>query len=94
MARQTTAQAGRQSVSFGPKKGYLVVYNAASAMAWATILGRVVSVLSYKGASFVPLAVDSFARTTQTFAIMEIIHALTGISCPIRTQHTLSGRPA
>ncbi|KAL0473038.1 protein tyrosine phosphatase [Neurospora intermedia] len=61
------------------RKGYLVLYNAASAVAWATILGRVASVYFAKGAPFVPLVVDDFARVTQTFAVMEIFHALTGI---------------
>ncbi|KAK3302261.1 tyrosine phosphatase-like protein [Chaetomium strumarium] len=64
----------------GPKKAYLILYNAASAIAWATILGRVVAVLGYKGAPFfVPLVVDNFTRITQTCAIMEILHALTGV---------------
>ncbi|EAQ91103.1 hypothetical protein CHGG_03038 [Chaetomium globosum CBS 148.51] len=68
MAKQT---------GFGPKKAYLILYNAASAVAWATILGRVAVVLGWKGAPFVPLVVDNFARITQTFAIMEVVHALT-----------------
>ncbi|KAK3692215.1 tyrosine phosphatase-like protein [Podospora appendiculata] len=67
------------SSGFGARKAYLVAYNAASAIAWATILGRVAVVLFWKGAPFVPLVVDRFARTTQTFAIMEIVHALTGV---------------
>ena len=66
------------STGFGPKKAYLILYNAASAVAWATILGRVAVVLGWKGAPFVPLVVDNFARITQTCAIMEILHALTG----------------
>lgn len=67
-----------QSTGFGPKKAYLILYNSASAIAWATILGRVVLVTWWKGAPFVPLVVDNFARVTQTFAVMEILHALTG----------------
>ena len=63
------------------RKGYLVLYNAASAVAWATILGRVASVYFAKGAPFVPLVVDDFARVTQTFAVMEIFHALPGMPC-------------
>jgi hypothetical protein len=66
------------SSRFGPKKAYLVLYNAASAVAWATILGRVAVVLGWRGPFFVPLVVDNFARITQTFAFMEILHALTG----------------
>jgi very-long-chain (3R)-3-hydroxyacyl-CoA dehydratase len=65
---------------FGPKKAYLILYNAASAIAWATILGRVATVLLMRGPAFVPIVVDKFARTTQTFAVMEILHALTGLS--------------
>jgi very-long-chain (3R)-3-hydroxyacyl-CoA dehydratase len=70
MAKQT---------GFGPKKAYLILYNAASAVAWATILGRVAVVAGWKGAPFVPLVVDNFARITQTFAVMEVLHALTGV---------------
>ncbi|CAP68779.1 uncharacterized protein PODANS_7_7470 [Podospora anserina S mat+] len=63
-----------------PKKLYLVLYNSASAVAWLTVLGRVVVTLNYKGDPFfVPLVVDNFARVTQTFAVMEILHALTGV---------------
>lgn len=61
------------------RKGYLVLYNAASAAAWATILFRVASVYSAHGARAVPPTVEDFSRVTQTFAVMEIFHALTGI---------------
>ncbi|KAK4455911.1 hypothetical protein QBC34DRAFT_388292 [Podospora aff. communis PSN243] len=64
---------------FGPKNAYLVLYNAASAIAWATVLGRVTVAYSTDGAEAVPAAVDNFARVTQSFAIMEIFHALTGV---------------
>lgn len=67
-----------KSNGFGPKKAYLILYNAVSAIAWATILGRVAVVLGWKGSFFVPLVVDNFARITQTCAVMEILHALTG----------------
>ncbi|KAK0722562.1 tyrosine phosphatase-like protein, partial [Lasiosphaeria miniovina] len=61
------------------KKAYLIAYNAASAVAWAAVLGRVAVVLAWRGAPFVPLVVDNFARITQTFAVMEILHAITGV---------------
>ncbi|KAL2124422.1 hypothetical protein VTJ04DRAFT_787 [Mycothermus thermophilus] len=64
---------------FGPKKAYLVLYNTASAIAWATILGRVLVVSQWRGFFFVPIVVNNFARITQTFAVMEILHALTGV---------------
>ncbi|KAK3399280.1 tyrosine phosphatase-like protein, partial [Sordaria brevicollis] len=60
------------------RKGYLVLYNAASAGAWARILFRVASVYFAHGATAVPPVVEDFARVTQTFAVMEIFHALTG----------------
>lgn len=64
---------------FTAKKAYLVLYNAASASAWAIVLFRVVSsLLQHQDPSAVAPTVDSFARTTQTFAVMEILHALTG----------------
>ncbi|KAL2134047.1 hypothetical protein VTI74DRAFT_1158 [Chaetomium olivicolor] len=68
-----------KSTGFGPKKAYLILYNAASSIAWATVLGRVVVCAWYKGVPFVPLVVDNFARVTQTCAVMEILHALTGV---------------
>ncbi len=67
-----------KSNGFGPKKAYLILYNAVSAIAWTAILGRVAVVLAWKGASFVPVVVDNFARITQTCAVMEVLHALTG----------------
>lgn len=68
------------------RKGYLVLYNAASAVAWAMILVRVATVYFNNGPGAVPLVVDDFARVTQTFAVMEIFHALTGmLSSPLAT---------
>ncbi|KAK4192029.1 hypothetical protein QBC35DRAFT_459674 [Podospora australis] len=68
-----------QKGGFTAKKAYLILYNAASAVAWLTVLGRVVATIGYKGTWFVPLVVDNFARITQTFAVMEVLHALTGV---------------
>jgi len=74
------------SGGFGAKKAYLVLYNAASASAWVIVLLRVVStLLQHRDPAYVAPAVDSFARTTQTFAVMEILHALTGTSSPSPT---------
>jgi very-long-chain (3R)-3-hydroxyacyl-CoA dehydratase len=67
-----------KATGFGPKKAYLILYNTASAIAWAAVLGRVAVVLQWRGAFFVPLVVDNFARITQTCAVMEVLHALTG----------------
>lgn len=62
------------------KKGYLIAYNSASAIAWTTILGRVVMILLLKGPHLVYLGVDNFARITQTFASLEILHSILGSS--------------
>jgi hypothetical protein len=63
------------------RKTYLIVYNAASAVAWATVLGRVLAVLYLKGnPGSVPVAVDTFVRNTQTFAVLEILHSILGSS--------------
>jgi very-long-chain (3R)-3-hydroxyacyl-CoA dehydratase len=59
---------------------YLILYNSASAIAWTTILGRVLAVLAIKGYQFVPLSVAKFARITQTFAGLEVVHSLLGTS--------------
>lgn len=76
------AKTNPPSGGFTAKKAYLVLYNAASASAWAIVLFRVVSsLLLHQDPSAVAPTVDTFARTTQTFAIMEILHALTG-TCP------------
>ncbi|KAK0621156.1 tyrosine phosphatase-like protein [Bombardia bombarda] len=69
----------RASAGFGPRKAYLIAYNALSAVSWAVLLNRVVGLLLTDGASAVSPAVERFARITQTFAAMEILHALTGV---------------
>lgn len=61
------------------RTSYLVAYNAASAIAWATVLGRVVAVFLMRGPALVPVTVDNFVRNTQTFAALEMVHSLLGI---------------
>lgn len=60
------------------RKSYLLLYNAASAVAWATVLGRVIAVFLLRGPVLVPAGVDTFVRNTQSFAALEIIHSLLG----------------
>ncbi|KAK3939892.1 tyrosine phosphatase-like protein [Diplogelasinospora grovesii] len=73
----------------GPvKKGYLILYNAASAVAWLTVLGRVIGTLYVRdwNPAFVPIVADRFTRITQTFAVIEILHAIFGIvPAPVMT---------
>ncbi|KAL8381491.1 hypothetical protein RB595_005654 [Gaeumannomyces hyphopodioides] len=58
---------------------YLLLYNAASAILWAAVLGRVVVTYSIRGPEFVPLVVMNFARWTQTLAGLEILHVALGL---------------
>src|ERR1700759_3914598 len=69
-----------------PKTKYLIVYNAVSAALWATILSRVLTHISYPPAAPLQLrplelyaSSGAFARWTQTLALLEIVHALTGL---------------
>jgi very-long-chain (3R)-3-hydroxyacyl-CoA dehydratase len=61
------------------RKSYLIAYNAASAIAWATVFGRVIAVFLLRGPSLVPVSVDNFVRNTQTFATLEMVHSLLGM---------------
>ncbi|CAK7262761.1 hypothetical protein SEPCBS57363_000208 [Sporothrix epigloea] len=58
---------------------YLTVYNFASAVLWLTVLGRTVGATFLRGHEFVPLAVGSFVRWTQTLALLEVVHSLLGV---------------
>lgn len=60
------------------KTAYLVLYNAASAVAWAVVLGRTIAVCALLGPLFVYDAVGHWAKWTQTMAAMEILHSLLG----------------
>ena len=61
------------------RRSYLILYNAASAVAWATVLGRVIAVFWLRGPTLVPVSVDNFVRNTQSFAALEILHSLLGM---------------
>ena len=60
------------------KRGYLALYNSASAIAWLVVLGRVVAVNYFRGPMLVPMVVEEWCRYTQSAAILEVLHALTG----------------
>src|SRR5262249_32917078 len=60
------------------KKYYLALYNFVSAVAWLTVLGRVVMLATMRGPSFVALGVADWTKWTQTMAGMEILHAALG----------------
>ncbi|KAI1810975.1 tyrosine phosphatase-like protein [Poronia punctata] len=61
------------------KTTYLVLYNALSAVLWATVLVRIVGVNVKYSRHFAYLAVGDFCKWTQTLAGMEVFHSLFGI---------------
>ena len=65
--------------SSSPKKQYLILYNFISALAWLVVLGRVVLLVPLVGFGRVYPGVGYFAKWTQTVALLEIVHAATGL---------------
>ena len=59
---------------------YLTAYNFASAVLWATVLGRTAGAAYLRGPEYVPIAVGYFVRWTQTLALLEVVHSLLGTS--------------
>jgi hypothetical protein len=58
---------------------YLILYNLLSAGLWFTLLSRVVLLLPILGYARVHEGVGSFARWTQTLALMEVVHSAVGM---------------
>lgn len=75
----TRLQVRKSKMASYLRKSYLILYNAASAVAWATVLGRVIAVFLLRGPTLVPVSVDTFVRNTQSFAALEILHSLLGM---------------
>ncbi|KAI1268570.1 tyrosine phosphatase-like protein [Xylariaceae sp. FL1019] len=61
------------------KNGYLVLYNAVSAILWLTVLGRIVGVNVVRNHKYAYPAVGEFCKWTQTLAGMEVLHSVFGI---------------
>lgn len=57
---------------------YLILYNFASAILWASVLGRVVLIWALYGWRNVFVGNDEFVRWVQTAAGMEVVHSLVG----------------
>lgn len=58
---------------------YLLSYNAASALLWTAVLGRVVLLIPLVGITHVFGGVDDFVRWVQTLALAEVAHAAFGL---------------
>ncbi|KKF94557.1 putative very-long-chain (3R)-3-hydroxyacyl-[acyl-carrier protein] dehydratase [Ceratocystis platani] len=94
MAR-SAASASRSVRKNGPlKTTYLVAYNLASLVAWMTVLGRVAATLGMRGPVFVYSAAGEWTKWTQTLALMEVVHAITGIvrTSPLTTLMQVASR--
>ncbi|KAK4079888.1 tyrosine phosphatase-like protein [Trichoderma afarasin] len=62
------------------KTAYLILYNAVSAIAWASVLANTVSTLSSGGGpSLVYVTTGEQTKWVQTAAAMEILHSLFGV---------------
>ncbi|GAW19097.1 hypothetical protein ANO14919_085810 [Xylariales sp. No.14919] len=77
MADKTTSKPARKPSPV--KNGYLIFYNAVSAILWLTVLGRVVGVNVVRGPHLAYPAVGEFCMWTQTLAGMEVLHSLFGV---------------
>jgi very-long-chain (3R)-3-hydroxyacyl-CoA dehydratase len=64
--------------SSSPKTQYLILYNFVSALLWLVVLGRVVFLVPLVGFGRTYQGVGSFAKWTQSLALLEIVHSATG----------------
>jgi very-long-chain (3R)-3-hydroxyacyl-CoA dehydratase len=72
--------------SSSPKTQYLILYNFVSAILWLIVLGRVVLLVPIVGFGRMYPGVGRFAKWTQTMALLEVVHAATGlVRAPIST---------
>lgn len=74
------------------KTGYLILYNAVSAVLWATVLGRTVGANMIRGPAFVYISTGDFVLWTQTLMIMDVLHGLFGKSICKSLPHSSSSR--
>lgn len=79
MAQEATKPAKRSSPV---KNGYLIAYNAVSAILWATVLGRTVGTNIIRGPEFVYISTGKFVLWTQTLMILDVLHGLFGMQPP------------
>lgn len=77
----------RQTPNRRQQTQYLIAYNLVCAVLWTAVLGRVILLIPLVGFESVIGGVGDFTKWTQTLALLEIVHSLTGReSCvaPIR----------
>ncbi|KAH8672687.1 tyrosine phosphatase-like protein [Tricladium varicosporioides] len=72
--------------SSSAKTQYLILYNFVSALLWLVVLGRVLLLVPMVGFGRVYKGVGNFAKWTQTVALLEVVHSLTGVvRAPVST---------
>ncbi|KAF4631831.1 hypothetical protein G7Y89_g6299 [Cudoniella acicularis] len=72
--------------SSSTKTQYLILYNFVSALLWLVVLGRVVLLVPLVGFGRTYKGVGRFAKWTQTMALLEVVHAATGVvRAPVST---------
>jgi very-long-chain (3R)-3-hydroxyacyl-CoA dehydratase len=82
MARPNTSSkpVGGATAAESPlKTGYLVLYNATSALLWTTVLTRTITLAAARGPGAVHAGVGDWTKWTQTLALLEVAHALLGV---------------
>ena len=77
----TTTTTSRQPArsTFLTKTNYLVTYNTISLLLWGTILLRLVALVPLVGPRPIVEALHPLLRFTQTVAVLEPLHVLTGL---------------
>ncbi|KAL2075769.1 hypothetical protein VTL71DRAFT_712 [Oculimacula yallundae] len=72
--------------SSSPKTQYLILYNFVNAILWLTVLGRVLGLVPLVGFGRVYPGVGIFCKWTQSLALLEVVHAATGlVRAPVGT---------
>lgn len=61
------------------KTQYLILYNFVSALLWLVVLGRVLLLVPLVGFGRLYPGVGRFVKWTQTMALLEVVHAATGL---------------
>ncbi|CZS95929.1 related to protein tyrosine phosphatase-like protein (putative anti-phosphatase); pepino protein; pasticcino protein pas2 [Rhynchosporium agropyri] len=91
MASKDQISAGRKPgpkplQSSSPKTQYLILYNFVNAVLWLTVLGRVIMLVPLVGFGRVYPGVGKFLKWTQSLALLEVVHAATGlVRAPVGT---------
>lgn len=87
MAQAAAPAADRRTQpSPSPAKSYLIVYNAISLLGWASVLGRVATLILTGGVRAVYPGTALLSQVVQSLAFLEIVHSLVGIvRAPVMT---------